>query len=606
MKKTDPRILILFITCLLLGFIIWEVEHEKLPSPDKEKCLYCHASVTDPSKSHPIDAFGCYKCHLGNPYSADKKSAHTGMVLNPGDLEVVKKTCGKTGCHSEQVDRVRKSLMATNRGIIGTLLRRWENREAPSVDVMCVKANGTGGSMALDLYTKMCAGCHLWQKRRPHEGWPRNRGGGCSACHTPNDFDRLTDTEKVYKHPQISTVIPVKNCLRCHNRSARIGLSYIGVYESSGYGTPFHGSSPTERRLPGRRFYLNLPPDIHWEKHKMLCIDCHTGRGLMGDGNTYDHFNEQVEITCRACHVPVFQGENGRGSLMEKLVSSNGKVQLPGDTLIAYGRKGSPIYNLQKRDSGIWFLLKESGKKIAFKPTDFPKAYHNFRGHERLQCQACHSLWIPQCYGCHYVYTASKKQKDWLWGKKTCGQWKEFRYYIRFETPTLGVDFNNSIMPFSPCQVLVRTRENPGSKLALTGIRHMIMSAFDPHTTSKGSRVCTDCHGNPKSLGLGEGNLYKKRGRWFFESIFNLSRPSFLFDHSLDSFVDLNGNALQVGYRPGARPFSKDELERILRVNLCLDCHKKYEDKIYDNFEANYQRFLNERDLPCKALIGNN
>ncbi len=590
--------LITVLAIILMFGMLWKVEHRQPILPEKEKCLYCHKSVTDPDKAHPIVAFGCYACHLGNPYSTDKNAAHRGIVLNPGDLEIAYKTCGKPGCHVQEVKRVTRSLMATNSGIIGTLLSRWEKKNNSQIDVSYIKANGKGKFLSLDLYVKMCGGCHLWQKREPHEGWPQNRGGGCSACHTIGNFKRLARINVRYIHPKMSTVIPVENCLRCHNRSARIGLSYLGIYESPGYGTPFHGNSPSERRLTGHRFYLNLPPDIHWKKHRMLCIDCHTGKGLMGDGHRYVHYEEQVEITCSACHLPQFDKVNN-DTLLKKLVDANGQITIMDKALIARGKKNSPLYNLQKIGNNTFFFLKRNGQKIKFKTLDTAKSYHSLRIHRRLKCQACHSSWIPQCYGCHYLYTKNQKQKDWIWGKKTDGRWKEFRYFVRFEDPTLGIDVDNSITTFSPCQVLVRERNDRSDQPIYAGVEHMVMSTFDPHTTSKESRSCTDCHRNPKTLGLGKGILTRQGEKWTFSPLLDTSTPMFLFKQPLDSFVKIDGTALQEGYRSGARPFSKKELEKILRVNLCLHCHRNYEDKIYRDFDKSYRQFQNNV-APCR------
>ncbi len=590
----------MLIVMFCLGYLIRNVEKRGNIPPGKDKCITCHNNVSDPGKSHPIKAFGCYECHLGNPYATDKISAHTGMVDNPGDMEVVNSTCGKAKCHRKQAQRVSRSLMATNKGIIGTLLERWEGKTRSVYDITYLKKTGKSGSLALDLYVKMCAGCHLWQKRYPHDGWPRNRGGGCSACHTTEHFEKLVSANVFYKHPTISSVIPVKNCLRCHNRSARIGLSYIGVYESSGYGTPFNGNSPSKRELPGNRFYLQLPSDVHWKQHRMLCIDCHTGKGLMGDGNSYNHFEEQVEITCRTCHLPDFHRASRGGDLAPKLASANGKISLSKNSLIAYGKKNSPIYNLQKRNGKFHFFTKRNGKEIKFRTFGKRKPYHNLKGHKRLKCQACHSRWMPQCYGCHYVYTENQIQKDWLWGKKSPGRWKEYRYFIRFETPTLGVDYNDSITPFSPCQVLVRKRSAAGKKPVFAGIKHMIMSAFDPHTTSAESRTCLDCHTNPKTIGLGLGILRKEKDKWSFLSVFGSGKNYYSFDHPPDAFVNLDGKPLQSGYRPGSRPFSKKELKAILSVSECLECHSDYNDAIYAKFNKSYELFAEGR-TPCKV-----
>ena len=47
------------------------------------------------------------------------------------------------------------------------------------------------------------------------------------------------EAKKNRPHPLVVKQVPEENCIRCHNRSGRIGLSYIGVYESEGYGTPY-------------------------------------------------------------------------------------------------------------------------------------------------------------------------------------------------------------------------------------------------------------------------------------------------------------------------------------------------------------------------------
>jgi hypothetical protein len=96
------------------------------------------------------------------------------------------------------------------------------------------------------------------------------------------------------------------------------------------------------------------------------------------------------------------------------------------------------------------------------------------------------------------------------------------------------------------------------------------MSSFDPHTTQKKSRKCLDCHADPKTLGFGEGILIKVEGEWRFRATFDSLRSGFSFSFPLDAFGDLTGKHLHTGYRRGARPFNKDELEgHILNFNCC-------------------------------------
>nr|MBF0223344.1 amino acid ABC transporter substrate-binding protein [Desulfobulbaceae bacterium] len=93
-----------------------------------EMCLACHQKeILDPA--HDTKILGCSPCHLGSPLAIDKDIAHEGIVKNPGDLRVVEKTCGVQGCHGLDTHKVKNSLMATNRGILATLLYYWG--EAP-------------------------------------------------------------------------------------------------------------------------------------------------------------------------------------------------------------------------------------------------------------------------------------------------------------------------------------------------------------------------------------------------------------------------------------------------------------------------------------------
>jgi hypothetical protein len=60
----------------------------------------------------------------------------------------------------------------------------------------------------------------------------------------------LTKTDGV-NHARYTTRIPTANCLKCHNRSNRIGLSYEGIFESEGYGTPYRHGKRSHLLQPG-------------------------------------------------------------------------------------------------------------------------------------------------------------------------------------------------------------------------------------------------------------------------------------------------------------------------------------------------------------------
>ena len=201
-------------------------------------CLFCHTKEKlDPA--HDAKVIGCTPCHLGDPLAIEKDQAHAGIVNNPGDLRVMEKTCGVEGCHPTDIKKVTNSLMATNRGILGTLLYYWGESTTQDTALTVKDLIDSGRtSLAIDYYRKLCATCHLWKQKNDLEGvaaFFNEKGGGCSACHyvmapgherpaiTDSDVDDPPE-EKDVIHPLITNKVPDVNCIRCHNRSGRIGL----------------------------------------------------------------------------------------------------------------------------------------------------------------------------------------------------------------------------------------------------------------------------------------------------------------------------------------------------------------------------------------------
>jgi len=561
---------------LLIGYLVFREQTMKRPEQIEvttagfvEMCLSCHKDEKlDPA--HDAKVVGCSPCHLGDALAIDKDKAHQGIVINPGDLRVVEKTCGVEGCHPADVVKVKNSLMATNRGILSTLLYYWGERDTQNSEITVEQLLESGEtSLALDYFRKLCATCHLWKQKNDLPGAPKffnEKGGGCSACHyvlpegtqqtTVTSFDEEesspSDKKKKKPHPLIIKKVPEENCIRCHNRSGRIGTSYTGIFEAEGYGTPYEKGELSSNRLPGDRFYLKIAEDIHHAKG-MACIDCHTRDEIMGDGTQYAHYEEQLEISCEACH-------------------SNE----PGTT-----RKGKRMTNIEKRKDGFVLLGRNDGK---VRPLNLPKkdvcAYH---GHKRITCEACHSTWVPQCYGCHAKRDAGDTHLDKLTLEETPGWWEEGRSYIRYEKPMLGVWGDEVVIVTPGCQDVVTLIDEEG-KIA-GGFNRFTMAAINPHTTQAKGRSCEECHSSTKTIGLGEGTVVKKEGKWEFhpvgQGVDTLKGKTVAFD----SFVTIDGKQLQHASRDNLRPFNGDELKRILRVGLCLECHREYNDPVYKNYD---------------------
>lgn len=389
--------------CLLLLVIVGrELWRQRAPqvylttSGRIEMCLSCHQEK--PGKAHAREVVGCSPCHLGDPLRIDKHLAHRGLVKNPGDLRVADRTCGQPACHPGRPEWVKNSLMATNQGIINVLRRYWgEIQDDPPASVRELMKTGED-SLALDYFRKLCGSCHLWFEKGKYSGFLGKKGGGCVACH-------LVPGGRKGAHPLLTLKIPTENCTRCHNRSGRIGLTYEGLYESEGYGTPFLQGDFGAESLEDGRFVRHLPADVHYQAG-MVCADCHIKEETMGDGHRYAHFDQSVEITCTSCH-----GGDG------------------------HTRKGRVIPGVKKEGKGFVFVDLH-GKKHPLKPPLPVACRHSV--HRRLSCQACHDRHVPQCFGCHVRRLGGEKQLDKLSGQETFGAWEEFRSYMRYETPTLG------------------------------------------------------------------------------------------------------------------------------------------------------------------------
>lgn len=135
-----------------------------------DMCLSCHKEEKL-DQAHDVAMMGCASCHLGDPLAITKDEAHKGVVNNPGDLRQVERTCSVEGCHPTDVHKVKNSLMATNRGILGTLLYYWGETESQDTELTVESLLETGEtSLALDYYRKLCATCHLWKQKNDMPG----------------------------------------------------------------------------------------------------------------------------------------------------------------------------------------------------------------------------------------------------------------------------------------------------------------------------------------------------------------------------------------------------------------------------------------------------
>jgi len=605
---------------LMAAALVLDVVRDRPIRLPEEGCVECHEPVSV-SASHP-EEFGCSTCHLGDPRWLDEERAHRGMVARPSELAVVERTCGTADCHAEQVERVDAGLMATNAGIASVLAYQFGEAGDPDGLGAGVLAGGIpaldgdrpAASLAEDHFRKFCATCHLHKALGDLPGEIGTRGGGCADCHL-----LMPATALPYRgqpgwagdggpdtHPRLTTAVATDECTKCHNRSARIGLTYAGRFEDEGYATPYHRGGPTRRELSGGRSWQPLLPDVHHEA-SMACIDCHVGDEVMGDGERYTHMEQQLVVACEDCHRPRWSGplpEDPQEGSPEWEALRAGRLNEAFDVLpgarVAMSRGGPLVPHVQRAEGKAVLLGRVDGERREVPPME-SAPYHDMVGHERLSCQACHSAWTPQCFGCHEVYDRGDVQLDKVSWTETPGRWEERRSYLRFERPTLGIGPGGTVQPFAPgCQVFVtEVGEGGGAEVVPERFPALAMAAFDPHSTRTEVPKCAACHLDPKVLGLGDGVLRITGGRIEVESPWDHERSGLALRAPLDAFVDGSGRPLQTTSRQGARPFDGPELRAILGVGSCVSCHDGWDDPIWRDWTASVRRWRDDPALPC-------
>jgi hypothetical protein len=90
-------------------------------------------------------------------------------------------------------------------------------------------------------------------------------------------------------------------------------------------------------------------------------------------------------------------------------------------------------------------------------------------------------------------------------------------------------------------------------------------------------------------VGLGEGTVTEKDGQWTFKPLDQGVDTHAGKTVGFDAFVTIDGQQLQHGSRPDLRPFNGEELRKILRVGLCVECHSSYSDPAWKKYDKNAQ-----------------
>ncbi|MCI0586616.1 MAG: hypothetical protein L0323_07230 [Planctomycetes bacterium] len=527
------------------------------PRPCSEGCLRCHEGIEE---AHPFHPLGCVDCHGGNAGADAKDRAHVlpskplpndervvpldhdpayRRFRNPTDLRIVGKTCGN--CHASEVSTFAKSLHATTaghlsdglyeNGVVADRRARFalfpvadEDGSVPPEGYARLDAvpgfdprrdPSTLAAHFADVPRKSCAQCHFYSQGRAVRGRlgmdGDYRAEGCAGCHMPYAEDGLSrsgdPTVKKHEpgHPtahRLTTRIPTETCTQCHYGDASIGLAFRGLAQLPP-GMPGGPDIPNSTKSPlNGVFYFrdprNTPPDVHHEKG-LACIDCHTVRDTMGDGDLHGFMEHAVEIECADCH--------GTFSARSTLTTS----------------RGAPLTQLRREGDRVILRSKVTGEDHPVtQARDVLDPVHADRNpaasramtpaHQRLECYACHAGWNVNFFGFHFDRNEGFTQLDLLSGDRTPGRCTtQEKVFATFRRLTLGWNPEGAIAPYLVGFSTMGTVHDSSGRRILdqrmpetrAGRSGMTMIHHDPHSTRPRARSCVECHRSSPAFGLG-------------------------------------------------------------------------------------------------------
>jgi hypothetical protein len=397
-----------------------------------ELCLTCHDGIEEISASHPVVAFGCTTCHGGDGMALDADLAHAGMYggRNPADLAVVEVACGGANCHSgdpaagrDHIQRVTRSIQATYAGAIaqvrhafgaqpdltahqGTHAVQDDQVVSPdAVPSLAAFAPSATDPKPVQQFAVNCLNCHLWAQPAAKPYFYRSTG--CATCHALYDNDGLykgsdptiarTEPGHASAH-RLTTAVPYTQCNHCHNRG-NYNLPRMTFVERTDL--PALPAAKTEdvtaRRLAEYYQPIGQFTRCEWE---LDCVDCHTAREAMGDGDIYSSQADAQYIQCRTCHgtltePPTLATITDPNDVVLRQAQVNGHVTLQvGDQVVVTDRgeklgqvrwSGDHLVQTMKATGQTYSVPLIQGSACKQKPDEQASRY----------CHACHDHTQP-------------------------------------------------------------------------------------------------------------------------------------------------------------------------------------------------------------------
>jgi hypothetical protein len=273
--------------------------------------------------------------------------------------------------------------------------------------------------------------------------------------------------------------------------------------------------------------------DIHAEKG-MHCVDCHFMNDNHGNGKLYGEFHNAVEIQCVDCHGTV----TGRADLKKTSGVAAAIASTEPDSLYTpskerrFRKKGetivqrsvidpelswevSQIIDAQDEQSKTYNAKAAAAHLMAKDGTIWksgmdPKLLAH--SNDKIECQACHTSWITNCFGCHLPQQANWKKSANHFEGETSRNWTTYNpQVIRDDGYMLGVTGStkgNKVTTVRSSSGLVLSSKNANREqiylqqppISAPGYSSQAFNPHFAHTVRKTeTRECVDCHLSSKN-----------------------------------------------------------------------------------------------------------
>ncbi len=399
------------------------VQEIRLSNGRLERCITCHLGIEEISVSHPSDGIGCTVCHGGNALSLEEKTAHEGMYGegHPGRLEVARLSCGGSSvvgqCHSghrqeadNQVDLLATSLMASKGGELSMTRYMYGLDIPPRV---LLKPGETATQVQAPFnhrveepeFRQNClSACHLTGGELPGQ---QAQAHGCESCHVLSNWQHTYEGQDVTipRHKsgygishRLTVQIPYTQCNQCHNQGE------YKLYTMDFTPRPdldrVKASPPPDKEYLETRWQNVYSPGLVFTKCEVNldCIDCHTRKEVMGDGEMYFSEWKALKIQCQDCHGSVV-GQPIEWKITDKSDVSWAQVRINpvfpplkmGDVIMKT-MKGEELPYV-RLENGKWFnYRKTNGEKYQIPQIFGSKCRQDPDKQSSDDCHKCHDV----------------------------------------------------------------------------------------------------------------------------------------------------------------------------------------------------------------------